>query len=76
VEQVWAARGEGGGEPCRDVPLHVIFKVIGLFVGHALRYSSVNNSALHVWRERRVVISPNFVSGELLERNFFVCKEW
>jgi len=42
-------------------------------VGRVVRYSSVNNSALHVWRERerRVVFTPDFVSGELLEREFF-----
>lgn len=40
-------------------------------MGCILRYSSVNNSALHVWRESRVVFTPDFVSGELLEREFF-----
>jgi hypothetical protein len=40
-----------------------------------LRFPAANNSALRVWRERRVVITADFVSGELLERGFFLCKE-
>ena len=59
-----------------NVSLRVIFKVVGLFVGYVIRYTSVNNSALHVWRERRVVFTSDFVCDELLEREFFTCKEW